>query len=115
MARSRRCLYVGTSRYVAALDPQTGGEIWRTKLPHSGGAVVTILIHDRHLYVGHAGHAYCLDKRSGDILWENGLPKMGFNPVMLTMEGAQAATTGGVAAHRVMQQRSAATTSAAAT
>ena len=116
MARSRRCLYVGTSRYVAALDPQTGGEIWRTKLPHSGGAVVTILIHDRHLYVGHAGHAYCLDKSSGDILWENGLPKMGFNPVLLAMEGAQAASTGGVAAHRSMQrQRSAATGGAAAT
>ena len=89
MARSRKCLYVGTSRYVAALDPQTGGEIWRTKLPHSGGAVVTILIHDRHLYIGHAGHAYCLDKKSGDILWENGLPRMGFNPVLLARYGVR--------------------------
>ncbi len=71
------------------------------------------MVQGQHLYVGHAGHAYCLDKKSGDILWENGLRGMGYYPVMLTMEGAQAASTGGVAAHHAMQQRRAASTAAA--
>ncbi|MBN2560882.1 MAG: PQQ-binding-like beta-propeller repeat protein [Phycisphaerae bacterium] len=97
MARSRKLLYVGTGRYVAALDPKTGEECWRTKLPHAGASVVTMLIKDEHLLVGHAGHAYCLAKASGEIIWENGLPRMGYNPVLLAMEGAQGPSAGDVA------------------
>ena len=65
MAVRRTPLYIGTNRYIAALDPLTGEELWRTRLPHSGGTVVTIVIKGQNLFVGHAGHAYCLDKRSG--------------------------------------------------
>lgn len=89
--KTPQALYVGTNRFVAALDPKTGDEFWRTKLPHSSsfGAVVTILIKDDLLYVGHGGRAYCLSRADGSIIWENGLPKMGYYPVLMAMEGAQ--------------------------
>ena len=69
----------------------------------------------RNLFVGHAGHAYCLDKNSGEIVWENSLPKMGYYPVLLAMEGAQAASTGGVPAAMEQQRRQAAAGGAAST
>jgi outer membrane protein assembly factor BamB len=83
-------LYIGTNRHVAAVDPQNGEELWRTRLPHSGSAVVTLLLGEARLFVGHFGHAYALDRRSGEILWENGLPRMGYQPVMLVSDLAAA-------------------------
>ncbi|MFH1418123.1 MAG: PQQ-binding-like beta-propeller repeat protein [Planctomycetota bacterium] len=95
MARTREMLFAATHRWVAAIDPKTGEELWRTKLPQGGFSVPIILIKDTYLYVGHAGHVYCLDKRYGEVIWDNGLPKMGFQTVVLAMEGA---TTSDVAA-----------------
>ncbi len=114
MARGQKLLYVGTNRFVAAIDPGTGEERWRTKLPHGSGTVVTLVIKGRNLFVGHAGHAYCLDKRSGEIVWENGLPKMGYHSVLMAMEGAQAASSGGVPAAAAEQQRRQAAASSSA-
>ncbi|HKQ49593.1 MAG TPA: PQQ-binding-like beta-propeller repeat protein [Phycisphaerae bacterium] len=88
MIKNRERLYVGSRRYVAALDAQTGEEIWRTKFASGTSAVVTMLLKGNRLFVGHSGHAYGLDAGTGAILWTNELPKMGFNPVMLAMEGA---------------------------
>jgi outer membrane protein assembly factor BamB len=98
MARNREILYVGTGRFVAAIDAKTGEEIWRTKLPHATGNIVTILLKDGRLYVGHAGRAYCLNQQDGSLLWENGLAKMGFGAVLLAMEGAQGCDASGAAA-----------------
>ena len=112
MPRSRKLLYIGTHRFVAALDPQTGEEQWRTKLPHTGSGVVTIVVKGRQQFVGHSGHAYCLDKRTGEILWKNDLPRMGYHAVLLAMEGAEGATSGpGAAAAQVEQRRRAAAAS----
>jgi outer membrane protein assembly factor BamB len=86
MARRNSPLYLGTNRFVAAIDPQSGEERWRTRLPHGGTGIVAVLVADAHLFVGHAGHAYCLDKRLGSILWENNLPRMGYRPVLLACE-----------------------------
>jgi outer membrane protein assembly factor BamB len=86
MSKQLTPLYIGTNRHVAALDPRSGEELWRTKLPHSGGAIVTLLIGQAYIFVGHAGHAYCLDKRLGSIIWENNLPQMGYNPVLLATD-----------------------------
>ena len=88
MSKQPTPLYIGTNRHVAALDPRTGDELWRTKLPHSGSAVVALLIGKAYIFVGHAGHAYCLDKRLGSINWENDLPHMGHNPVLLAIDPA---------------------------
>jgi outer membrane protein assembly factor BamB len=89
MSRPPNPLYIGTNRHVAALDPRTGAELWRTKLPHGGSAIVTLLIGKAYIFAGHAGHAYCLDQRLGSIIWENDLPKMGYNPMLLAMDPAQ--------------------------
>ncbi len=105
MARRPKLLYVGTRRYVAALDPKTGEEIWRTKLPHATGSVVTLLVTDKCLFVGHGGHAYALDKRTGEILWENGLSRMGYGPVLLAMEGVPGPCSADLAASIDQQRR----------
>ncbi len=90
------------------LDPRTGEEIWRTKLPHSTGTIVTVLIKGRCVYVGLAGHVYCLDQGTGDILWKNGLPKMGYHPVIMAMEGAQGGGADPATAKADQQRRAAA-------
>lgn len=108
MARSKKSLlYIGTHRYIAAIDPANGEERWRTKLPHGGFNVPSILIKGPFLYVGHSGHVYCLNRRYGEIVWENGLPKMGFQTVVLAMEGAEG-TTSHVGAAAAQQQQAAA-------
>lgn len=111
MPREQKALFVGTNRVVAALDPRTGAELWRTKLPKGTvGSPPTILIKGRSLYVGCYGYVYCLDKRSGEILWDNGLPRMGFHAVLLAMEGAEGGTSQHAALtdHRLRQQKAAA-------
>ena len=97
MARKVEPLYVGTNRFVAAIEPRTGEELWRTKLSGGGlGSPVTILIKDKHLYVGHYGRVHCLDRRDGSVRWSNGLSKMGFHAVLLAMEGAQGSGDAGL-------------------
>ena len=97
MARGPTPLYVGTNRHVLALDPRTGAELWRTKLPKGGiGSPVTIVIKGQNLYVGHHGRVYGLDRRNGSILWQNDLPRTGYHAVLLAMEGAE--NTGGAGA-----------------
>ena len=86
MARTLPPIFIGTNRYVAALHPRTGAEIWRTRLPHAMSAIVAVIVDSAYLYVGHSGYVYCLDKRLGSILWENGLTGLGYGPVMLTTE-----------------------------
>jgi outer membrane protein assembly factor BamB len=98
MVKNREKLYVGSRRYVAALDAQTGEEIWRTKFSSSSSAIVTMLLKGHQLFVGHSGHAYCLDTETGAIQWCSDLPKMGYNAVMLAMEGASGCVSQGAAA-----------------
>lgn len=88
-------LYIGTNGHVVALDPWTGNELWRTKLPRCGGMgqIVSITIKHHLLFAGASGRAWCLDKRDGRVLWQNNLPRLGYHDVMVAIEGA-AATTG---------------------
>ncbi|UCG32800.1 MAG: PQQ-binding-like beta-propeller repeat protein [Phycisphaerales bacterium] len=114
MARGHTPLYVGTNRHVLALDPRTGAELWRAKLPKGGsGNPVTMVIKGQNLYVGHHGHVFCLDKRNGSILWDNDLPKTGYHAVLLAMEGAEG--TGGAGAAVAEQRRRQQAGAAAAT
>jgi len=114
MAQANTPLYIGTGRFVAALDAQSGEELWRTKLPHSGnGGPVTLLIKGAHVFIGCHGRAYCLDKHTGGVLWQNGLPKMGFHAVLLALEGADAGSCGSAASAAVQRQREKAAAAAA--
>ena len=115
MTRGMKPVYAGTNRFVMALDPRTGEELWRTKLPKGGmGSPVTMLIKGQHLYVGHYGHVFCLDKRNGSLVWQNGLPKTGFHAVLLVMEGAEGSGGSAVAAVDLQKRQQAAAAGAAA-
>jgi outer membrane protein assembly factor BamB len=94
MARAETPLYVGTNGIVAALDPRTGEELWRTKLPKCGGVgePVALVLKDQHIFAASHGQVWCLDARDGNVLWRNGLPRMGYHSVLLALEGADAAT-----------------------
>ncbi len=114
MARDSTLLFVGTNRHVAAIDPRTGEEMWRTKLPKGAAShPVTLLIKGQQIYAGHHGHVFCLNRRDGTILWHNDLPRMSYYPVLLAMEGATGASApAGVAA---ASKRKRPTTATAAT
>lgn len=47
-------LYIGTNGHVVALDPWTGVELWRTKLPRcvGMGAIVSITVKHNLLFAG---------------------------------------------------------------
>ncbi|HKR14449.1 MAG TPA: PQQ-binding-like beta-propeller repeat protein [Pyrinomonadaceae bacterium] len=86
-------LYIGTNGSVAAIDPQTGNEVWRTELSSSGffssmgGSDVCVLEHEGQVFAGSNGYVFALDGATGDILWENGLEGMGHNDVTLSIAG----------------------------
>ena len=85
-------LYIGSNGHVAAIDPATGNEIWRTRL---GGGIfsvtasqdVCVLEHDGRVFAGSKGHLFCLDAASGQIQWENQLSGLGHNDVTLAIAG----------------------------
>ena len=107
MARAETPLYVGTNGFVAALDPRTGEELWRTKLPKCGGSgePVALVMKEQHLFAGAHGQVWCLDARDGSVLWRNGLPKMGYHTVLLALEGADAATGSDALAAAAVRRR----------
>lgn len=86
-------LYIACNGIVAAVDPATGKEKWRTELPT--GSLLTgnrktdvcILEHEDRVYAGAKGHLFCLDAETGRIRWKNELKGMGYNEVTLAMAG----------------------------
>lgn len=90
-------LYLGTNGYVAALDPRTGEEVWRTKLGTSlfsatSSQDVTVLEHEGRIFAGCYGHLFCLDGRSGELQWHNELSGLGHNDIALSIDGRSAQT-----------------------
>ena len=86
-------LIIGTNGNVAAIDPATGRELWRTSLK-TGGLIspttyedVSVLLKDGLVFAGCCGHLFCLNAASGDILWHNSLSGMGHNDISLAIEG----------------------------
>lgn len=86
-------LYIGINGCVAAIDPQTGREIWRTELSSggffssTGGSDVCVLEHEGQVFAGCNGYVFALDGATGNVLWENGLEGMGHNDVTLSIAG----------------------------
>ncbi len=86
-------LYIGCNGVVAAVDPETGREKWRTEL-RTGSLLggnsktdVCVLEHEGRVYAGAHGHLFCLDAKGGRIRWTNELKGMGYNDVTLAMAG----------------------------
>ena len=89
----KELLYIGSNGHVAAIDPETGGEEWRTVLSSGGlfatttAADVTVIQHGNRVFAGCYGHLFCLDAATGKVIWQNGLKGMGYNDVTLSIGG----------------------------
>ncbi len=89
---STNYLFIGCNGYVAAINPNDGSEMWRTKLKSgilssTSSEDVCVLEHENRLYAGCGGYLFCIDGSSGQILWRNDLKGMGHNDVTLAMAG----------------------------
>ena len=85
-------LIIGSNGFVAAIDRESGRELWRTALKQGvmGGRSrtgVSVLVVDGQVFAGSYGHLFCLDLESGAVLWKNEMPSMGYNDVSLAVEG----------------------------
>jgi outer membrane protein assembly factor BamB len=102
-------LFVGTGRWIAALDRGTGRPVWRVKLPRwfSSGPV-TILAEGGQVFVGRGGYVYCLDSENGQVLWERGIGSAS-DSVLMAVPGLSS-DNAAVAAHAAAQQSAAAAT-----
>lgn len=85
-------LYIGINGHVAAIDPATGQEIWRTALggglfSHPGHQDVCVIEHEGKVFAGCHGHLFCLDAATGQPLWRNDLSGLGHNDVTLAIGG----------------------------
>lgn len=92
-------LFIGCNGEVAAIEPETGAEVWRTALRGTGVFGLTIpedvciLEHDGRLFAGCNGHLFALDTATGKILWHNELSGLGHNDVSLAIAGKSAQLT----------------------
>lgn len=85
-------LFIGCNGTVAAIDPESGNEVWRTALQGGFFSSTTrqdiCLIEDRGIvYAGCNGHLFALDARNGGIYWQNELRGLGYNDVTMAMAG----------------------------
>jgi outer membrane protein assembly factor BamB len=85
-------LVIGTNGYVAAIDRQSGAEIWRADISGNmfsgpGRNDVTVLVADGVVFAGSHGHLLRLDLQTGRELWRNELTGMGHDDVALALEG----------------------------
>lgn len=68
-------LYIGIGGHIAAIDPVTGTELWRTKL--KSNSFVSLQQAGPRVFAGTAGELFCLDAATGKILWHNRLKGLG--------------------------------------
>jgi outer membrane protein assembly factor BamB len=97
-------LVIGVGGHAVAIDPETGTELWRTKLKTS--SFITVFHAGPNVFAGAGGELFCLDATSGDILWHNKLKGLGLGVV------AFSASTDTVVSAAVQAQRAAATAAA---
>lgn len=85
-------LFIGCNGSVAAIDPSSGRELWRTRLENglfspTAQQDICLLENEGRVYAGCAGHLFALDARTGRVLWHNELKGLGHNDVTLAMAG----------------------------
>lgn len=77
-------LYAATKRHVIALDPFSGDEIWKTKLPKFTGSFVSLMNTPHTLFAARSnGIIHALDKWTGEILWEKTIRELRNQPISL--------------------------------
>ena len=87
-------LAVCVGNHVVALQPETGDELWRTRLPGwFGGHIGTLLMDGDVVFAGVFGRLHCLSMEDGRILWSAELKGLGQGLVAVATDGANAATS----------------------
>ncbi len=66
-------LFVGVCGNAAAIEKQTGRELWRTSLPKVGKNLVTVLYEDGFLYAASDRKLFAINAEKGKIMWEKAL------------------------------------------
>lgn len=85
-------LFIGSNGHVCAIDPQSGNEVWRTRLQEgvfnaTHLADVSVVVRDSVVYAGSQGHLFALSAQTGSILWHNPMKGLRFNDISLAFEG----------------------------
>ncbi len=106
-------LFVGSGRWVTALDRFSGRPVWRRKLPRFFGGLITLTASEGELYVGRGGYVYCLDSHTGEVMWERGVGSAGAT-VLMTMPGIPSDQQQAVAGFTAQQAAATAAAGAAA-
>lgn len=97
-------LVIGLGGHAVAIDPDSGAEIWRTRLKTS--SFITVFRAGPRVFAGAGGELFCLDAASGNILWRNRLKGLGLGMV------AFGSSTDTVVNAALQAQRAAAATAA---
>ena len=79
MAKLSDSLFIAVGGHVAAIDPATGQELWRTKLKAS--SISTVAVVNGALYGAAGGELFRLEPATGEILWRNKLKGLGMGVV----------------------------------
>lgn len=81
-------IYISCGAHVAAIDPATGSEYWRCKLPHATYGLISLHVSGDLVIAGSYGRLYGIDRWKGVIAWTNELQGMGYYNILITSEGA---------------------------
>ncbi len=81
-------VYVSCGAHVAAIDPATGNEYWRCKLPKSTYGLISLHVCGDLIVAGSYGRIYGIERWKGEIVWTNELQGMGYYNILITSEGA---------------------------
>ena len=87
-----RNLIIGSNGHVCAIDPESGSEIWRTRLQEgffkaTNHQDVSVIVKDGIVFAGSQGHLFAIEAESGRILWQNSLKGLGYNDIALAFGG----------------------------
>ncbi|MEM6348474.1 MAG: PQQ-binding-like beta-propeller repeat protein [Bacteroidota bacterium] len=72
----RDFLYVGMAGHIIKIDPQSGKEVWRTKIGKS--YPVQFIHHNKQIIATVMGEITAVDAKTGTILWKNEMKKLGY-------------------------------------
>jgi outer membrane protein assembly factor BamB len=107
-------VYISCGAHVAAIDPATGTEYWRSKLPKSTYGLISLFVQGDLIIAGSYGRIYGLDRWTGEIRWTNELEGMGYYNILITSESASLGQGGMQAGVATVAAQQAAAASAAA-
>jgi outer membrane protein assembly factor BamB len=74
-------IFVGIRGGVAALERDTGRQLWKAKL--KGADFVNVMLDNDRVIAATKGEVFCLDAATGQVLWHNELPGEGWGLVTI--------------------------------